>query len=305
MKKWLAILLVCVTLLAAATCATAETGATEELPVKWDLDSIYASVEEWQADYDEVMGMLDRYEEFRGTLNNAQSIYDFLQFAYYTELTEKQMKLEMYAELGNALNSTDPVFTELNAKLDAMDVKESQLGAFATPEIYALPLEEREKIFADPLFEGYEYSVRAFTDPDKQPLGEEAQMALATVSMGQGYAYDIFSNLEYVEIDGAVCRGTLDQSIHDEEQRSSQVGRTLLGGAVAFPVVVARLVRAGVNAGEGGQRLPVREPCGVADLGHKLRTQGRTDAIHGHDDGVFRKGGGDLIHLDTKGFHHL
>ena len=178
MKKWLAILLVCVTLLAAATCATAETGATEELPVKWDLDSIYASVEEWQADYDEVMKMLDRYEEFRGKLNNAQSIYDYLQFVYYTELTEKQMKLDLYAHLGSALNSTDPVFTELNAKLDAMDVKESQLGAFATPEIYALPLEEREKIFADPLFEGYEYSVRDFIDPDKQPLGEEAQEVL-------------------------------------------------------------------------------------------------------------------------------
>ena len=200
MKRGLAILLVCVMLLAAAACATAEAGATGELPVEWDLDTIYANVEEWQADYDEAMGMLDRYEEFRGKLNNAQAIYDYLQFANYTELTEKQMKLEMYAQLGSALNSTDPVFTELNAKLDAMDVKESRLSAFATPEIYALPLEEREKIFADPLFEGYEYSLRAFTDPDRQPLGEEAQAALATISMGQRYAYDIFSKMEYVEM---------------------------------------------------------------------------------------------------------
>jgi len=82
-----------------------------------------------------VMGMLDRYEEFRGTLNNAQAIYDYLQFAYYTELTEKQSKLYMYAHLGSALDSTDPVFTELNAKLDAMNVKEARLAAFATPEI--------------------------------------------------------------------------------------------------------------------------------------------------------------------------
>ena len=156
MKKWLATLLVCVMLLATASCATAEAGTTDELPVEWDLNSVYANVEEWQADYDEVMEMLDRYEEFRGTLNNAQAIYDYLQFAYYTELTEKQMKLNMYAFLGNALKSTDPVFTELNARLDAMNVKEAQLSAFASPEIYALPLEEREKIFADLLFEGYE-----------------------------------------------------------------------------------------------------------------------------------------------------
>ena len=201
MKRWLAALLACAMLLTLAVPALAEVSeAQEALPVEWDLDSIYGSVEEWQADYDKAMAMLDRYEEFRGKLNNAQTIYDYLQFAYYTELTETQMKLRMYAQLGSALNSTDPVFTELNARMDAMDVKESQLSAFATPEIYALPLEEREKIFADPLFEGYEYSVRAFTDPDMQPLGEEAQEALATISMGLGYGYEVFSNLEYVEM---------------------------------------------------------------------------------------------------------
>ncbi len=88
MRKWLAILLVCVMLLATAACATVEVETTEKLPVEWDLDSIYASVEVWQADYDEVMGMLDRYEEFRGTLNNAQAIYDYLQFAYYRTMGE-------------------------------------------------------------------------------------------------------------------------------------------------------------------------------------------------------------------------
>lgn len=112
MKRWLAPLLTCAMLLALAAPATAE--AAEPLPVEWDLDSIYAGVEEWQADYDKAMGMLDGYEDFRGKLNNAQAIYDYLQFANYTELTEIQMKLRMYAQLGSSLNSTDPVFTELN-----------------------------------------------------------------------------------------------------------------------------------------------------------------------------------------------
>ena len=69
--------------------------------------------------------------------------------------------------------------------------------------------------------------------------------------------------------------------------------------------MVTRLIGSGVNASESSQRLPVCEPSGVADLGHKLRPQGRTDAIHGHDDGIFRERGSDLIHLDTQRFHHL
>ena len=199
-RKWLAVLTAFMMLFASAASAAAETGKGGELPVEWDLDSIYASVDEWQADYDKVMDMLDRYEEFRGKLNNARAIYDFMQFAYYTELTELQMKLGMYANLGNALNPTDPVFTELNSRLGGMNMKENRVAAFAMPEIYALPLEEREKIFADPLFKGYEYSLRNFTNPDKQPLGEEARAALATVSMGQGYANQVYSTLKNVEM---------------------------------------------------------------------------------------------------------
>ena len=62
-RKWLAVLTAFMMLFALAASAAAETGKGGELPVEWDLDSIYASVDEWQADYDKVMDMLDRYEE--------------------------------------------------------------------------------------------------------------------------------------------------------------------------------------------------------------------------------------------------
>ena len=201
MKKWLAALLACVMLTTLAIPALAEgAGTAESLPVKWDLTTIYASVDEWRADYDAVMDMLDRYDGFRGTLNTAQGIYDYLQFAYSTELTATQEKLYMYADLGKSLNTTDPVFTEMEALLNAMSVKEARLSAFAGPEIYALPLEERQEIFSDPLFEGLEYSLRDFTDPTKEPPGEEAQEVLAIVSAGLGYAYDVYCDLIYAEI---------------------------------------------------------------------------------------------------------
>lgn len=48
---------------------------------------------------------------------------------------------------------------------------------------------------------------------------------------------------------------------------------TPLGCAIVFLVVVARLVGSRVSFGEGGQRLYVREPRWIADLGHKLRPQ--------------------------------
>ncbi len=172
----------------------------EGLPTEWNLDSLYASVDEWQADYDAVMEMLDKYADFRGTLNTAQNIYDYYQFAYLSELTQKQSKLNLYASLGYYLDPTDAVFGNLQKQLETMSVREAQLIAFANPEIYELSLDEREEIFSDPLFADWQYAVRDFTDPDKEPFSEEVTQILATKSIGEGYASKVFDILNNVEL---------------------------------------------------------------------------------------------------------
>ena len=101
MKKGLALFLSLVLLLSVMVTASAES----TLPTTWDLTSVYGSVDEWQADYDTVMEMLNNYEQYRGKLNNAQDIYDYLQFSYYTELTRLQNKLSLYASLGSSLDA--------------------------------------------------------------------------------------------------------------------------------------------------------------------------------------------------------
>ena len=82
------------------------------------------------------------------------------------------------------------------------------------------------------------------------------------------------SLLIHKSVNRAIRRRSLDQSVHDEEQRFPQIRGILLGSAVAFPVVIARLVGSGGNASEGGQRFPVHEPCAIADLGYQLGTKG-------------------------------
>lgn len=173
---------------------------TKTMPTEWDLDSVYASVEEWQADYDAVMQMLDQYEDFRGTLNTAQGIHDYVQFAYLTELTQKQSKLGLYASLGASLDPTDATFSNLQKQLETQSIKESQLLAFADPEIYALPYEKREEIFSDPLFADWQYAMRSYTDPDEEPFSEEVFQILAVKLAGEGYASKIFDILDSVEL---------------------------------------------------------------------------------------------------------
>jgi oligoendopeptidase F len=106
----------------------------------------------------------------------------------------------MYANLGNNLNPTDAVFKNLLAKMDAMTRDENERSAFSEPEIFEMSLEERKEIFSDPLFEGDEYWLRKYTDPDYEPLTENEDLLLSTVSMGLGYGQDIYEILDSVEL---------------------------------------------------------------------------------------------------------
>ncbi len=59
------------------------------------------------------------------------------------ELTRLENKLYLYASLGNSLNPADAVYADMMAKLSVLFSNESRLSAFASPEIFAIPMEKR------------------------------------------------------------------------------------------------------------------------------------------------------------------
>ncbi len=197
--KALWISLVFILFLAAPAMGETET-IPDNPPVSWNLAEIYPDREAWLADYDAAMEMLQGYEAFQGRLNNAQTIFDYFQFAYFGELTRLQQKLRTYAHLGNSLDPGDPQYADLQVRLDAMTAEEGRLSAFAGPEINSLLPEERERIFSDPLFDGYSYFLRSYTDPERELPGEEAQWTEAVLTRGQGYAERIYKLLRYQEM---------------------------------------------------------------------------------------------------------
>ena len=169
-------------------------------PTQWDLTEVYPDLDAWNADYEKVMELIPQHENYRGTLNTAQGIYDYLQFAYLGELTQMQCRLSLYADLGYNLNPADPTFTTLFAKLNVMSSQEAQYIAFVEPEIFSLPLETRQELLSDPLLAPYAYWMRSYVDPDHQPFSEETNTALAILSPAIGRAESIYNILRDVDL---------------------------------------------------------------------------------------------------------
>ena len=182
------------------TCTAANTAFAQDYTTTWDLTQIYETADDWQADYDRVEQLIQGHSEYRGKLDNAQTILEYYERFYMGELTELQNKLYLYAQLGSSLNLVDADYTNMNALLDKQYSEEMQLCAFVDEEIFALPLEKRIEIFSDPILEPYAYAFRQYTDPDYEPLSEDASNTYAVLSPALGRALNVYNILLDVEM---------------------------------------------------------------------------------------------------------
>ncbi len=181
-------------------CLAAGAFGEEAYPVHWDLTDLYADTAAWEADYEKELSLISGYEQFRGKLNNPQDIHDFIVFDQNSEMTDTFYKLVNYAQLGVTLDSVDPVFSRLYAKALEMESRLRMSKSFADPEIYALPLEERQRIFSDPIFDDMTYYVSKYTDPDRKQLNEDVELALATMNSVIDDNENIYATLLYSEL---------------------------------------------------------------------------------------------------------
>ena len=90
---------------------------------------------------------------------------------------------------------------------------------------------------------------------------------------------------------------------HDVEQRLAQIRRAAFRGLIAARAIISRFVRCRVNAHKGSQRLLARKAAHIPNLRHELRAEGFPNAIHLHDDRVFRELGSQLVHLAAVSFY--
>ena len=186
-------------LILAMGCLTA-LAEGDAYPTKWDLTELYASEDEWMADYDAAMELIPQIESFRGTLNTAQGLYDYLQFYALGELTRLENKMFLYAQMGYSLDASDPVFSTMLAKLETLFSMENQYNAFVENEIFSLPLETRQEILSDPLLEPLAYYLEGYLDEEYEPFSEETNEVLAILSPAMNRAEGIYNVLQYVDL---------------------------------------------------------------------------------------------------------
>ena len=104
----------------------------------WNLESIYASNEAWEEEFESVKAMLPLLVEYKGRLGqSAEMLYEGLQLR--DEVSRRLYKLYTYAHMRYDENTADSFYQAMN---DRARTLASQIGAtlaFMTPELLAVP----------------------------------------------------------------------------------------------------------------------------------------------------------------------
>ena len=111
---------------------------------KWDLSKIYISEDEWLKDYEYVKANGDKYLEFKGKLNNADTIYEYLMFD--EEFSKKVDAVYMYAALKFDEDTSNSKYQELKGKIEKVltDIGAQEFLMFL-PELLKLSKEDFDR----------------------------------------------------------------------------------------------------------------------------------------------------------------
>ncbi len=173
-------------------------------PVKFNFEGLYASEKEWNADYDKFFELVKDYDSYHGTLTSAQGVYNYLMEEYFGEAARIIDKLAYYADSGNLMYSSNPMYRRMLQKLDIAYDELNERTAFFYEEMLSLPFKKRVEMFNDPLLEPLKYAYCDLIDPevtyDTYFASEDEEDDYSY--MGKGRMEDLYLILAYTDFVG-------------------------------------------------------------------------------------------------------
>ena len=123
---------------------------------KWDLSKIYVSEDEWLKDFEYVKANGDKYLEYKGKLNNADTIIKY--FMFDEEFSKKSDAVYMYAALKFDEDTSNSKYQELKGKIEKVLTEISTKTSFALPELLRLSKEDFDRFMVEkPELKMYDY----------------------------------------------------------------------------------------------------------------------------------------------------
>ncbi|KAA9408811.1 oligoendopeptidase F [Haloarcula hispanica] len=166
---------------------------------KWDLDSLYASDEDWEAAYEEAEELIEDLSAYEGrATEDAATLLETLET--YEELMRTVSNVAAYARMRRDEDTTDDTYQALTARSQSLSSEASSAASFLDPELQELDYDDIEAMIdAEPALEPYEHyfdDVLRMKDHTRSAEVENLLAELGEVTGAPGEVYNMLANAD-------------------------------------------------------------------------------------------------------------
>lgn len=162
---------------------------------KWDLTKIYKNDDEWYRDYNVLKEEIKEISKYKGILTQSSgTLLSYLD--KYNELDRKMEKLYMYSHLNYDADTTNPVYQEMQGKIQNLISNFSDLDSFSTPELMSTDYSVILKyIDEEPKLKDYRHVLLNIYRYKDHTLSESEEKMLSMLSIALDSSSEVFEYL--------------------------------------------------------------------------------------------------------------
>ncbi len=165
----------------------------------WKLEDLYASDEEWQKAKESVKAAIEKFDNYKGKLNSAKGMLDFLNFSYAFD--KEFSRVYVYASMKSDQDVRESKYLAMKQELGQIMPVISAKVSFADPEILAIGKETIDRFLADEKgLAVYKMYLHELFRKQEHLLSEKEEKIMAlssSLTRTPGEIYNVFSNAEF------------------------------------------------------------------------------------------------------------
>ncbi len=172
---------------------------------KWKTEHIYATLEDWQKDFDSLPGYLDKLVAFKGTFAGNQATNPAQSLIGYNKIAEEAWKkfehIWTYVGFNADVDLANEAWSGREQQVQMMAVDFGQKLAWVDPEILQIPQETMHRYIAEnPDLEPYRKSYDDLYAKQEHVLSEPEERILALSGNITGTSSDVYGKLTDVDM---------------------------------------------------------------------------------------------------------
>ena len=165
----------------------------------WDLSSLYASDQDWEADFARFEELIPKYADYRGKLAESPAmLLECLKFD--VEVDQLAERLGTYAFLKTTEDQTNNTYQALMARFQNVAVKAGEIASYIRPELLAIPEQQIQEYLDSNELQKYKLSLERVVRYRDHTLSDSEEALLAMQGEMAATANKVFGQLNDADL---------------------------------------------------------------------------------------------------------